>query len=102
LLESYFDIPENTVSALTYDLRNTKTDDISQIDTKLYKLNALKIKLINCLMPDFGDAIKESMPEGKINNDGLIYFIIINPHTFPDKEAHKHIIQDYIMELKIT
>jgi hypothetical protein len=46
------------VSALTDDLKNTKTDDISRIDIKLYKLNALKTKLKNCLTPAFGDTSK--------------------------------------------
>jgi hypothetical protein len=57
-LQSYFDIPENMVPVLTDDLKNMKTDDISQIDTKLYKLNALKPKLRNCLTPAFGNDIK--------------------------------------------
>jgi hypothetical protein len=41
-VESYFDIPENMISALTDDLKNAKTDDLSWINTKLYKLNTLK------------------------------------------------------------
>jgi hypothetical protein len=37
--ESYFDIPENTIEVLIKDLKNTKNDEINQIDTKLFKLN---------------------------------------------------------------
>jgi hypothetical protein len=102
ILESYSDIPENMVSALTDDLKSTKTEDISRIDTKLYKFNSLKTKLRNCLTPAFGDGIEESMPEGTSNKDGRILFILIISRNFPDKEAHTHIIRDYIMELEIT
>jgi hypothetical protein len=72
------------------------------IDTTLYKMNALKTKLRNCLAPAFGDDIKESMPEGTINNNGHSYFIINISRTFPGKEAHTHTIWEYMMELKIT
>jgi hypothetical protein len=42
------------------------------------------------------------MPEGTSNKDSRIDFILIISRTFPDKEAQKHIIWDYIMELRIT
>jgi hypothetical protein len=70
------------VSAPTDDLKNTKIEDISQVDTKLFKLNALKTKLINCLTPAFGYDIKELMPEETSNKYGHIYF-------FSEKEAHQ-------------
>jgi hypothetical protein len=87
------------VSALTDDLKNTKKDGISQIDTKPLKKTE-KTKLRNCLTPAFGYHIEESMPEGTSNKDGCIYFIIIISRNFLDKEAHKHIIRDNTMELK--
>jgi hypothetical protein len=42
------------------------------------------------------------MPMDIINNDGRIYFCLIISRTFPDKDAHKEIIKNYILELKIT
>jgi hypothetical protein len=91
-------------SGLVYDLKTTKREDtntIDTIDTKLYKLNALKTKLRNCLTQTFGDDIEESIPTGINNKDGHIFFCLIISRTFPDKEAHKDIIRNYIMELKI-
>jgi hypothetical protein len=87
-LQRYFDIPDIMVSALNDNLKDSKTDVISQIDTKLYKLNALKTKLRNCPTPDFGDDIKEVMPEGTSNKYGRIYVIIIISRTFPDKHIN--------------
>jgi hypothetical protein len=99
--ESYVDIPENNmVSALTDDLPKTRKQMTSvgliQNFTRQGKLTVhLKTELRNCLTPAFGDALEESMPEGISNKDGCIYFIVIIACTFPDKEAHKHIIRDY-------
>jgi hypothetical protein len=56
------------VYALTDDLKNMKTDDISLIDTTFYKSNALKTKFRNCLPPAFGDDIEASMPD--VNTSG--------------------------------
>jgi hypothetical protein len=42
------------------------------------------------------------MPTDVINKDGHIFFCMIISCTFPDKEAHKDIIRNYIMELEIT
>jgi hypothetical protein len=36
------------------------------------------------------------------NKDGRIFFIKIFSQTFPDKEAHKRIIYEYILKLEIT
>jgi hypothetical protein len=42
------------------------------------------------------------MPMDMSNNDGRIYCCLIISRTFTDKEAHKEIIKNYILELKIT
>jgi hypothetical protein len=42
------------------------------------------------------------MPLGLSKKDGRIFFIKIISHTFPDKEAHKRIIYEYILKLEIT
>jgi hypothetical protein len=42
------------------------------------------------------------MLTGLSNKDGRIFFIKIVSHTFPDKEAHKSIIYEYILKLDIT
>jgi hypothetical protein len=42
------------------------------------------------------------MPQVLTNKDGRIFFIKIVSHTFPDKEAHKHIMYEYIPKLEIT
>jgi hypothetical protein len=56
-------------SGLVDDLKTTKREDINNIDSKLYKLNALKTIILR---------------------------------IFSDKEAHKDILPNYIMELQIT
>jgi hypothetical protein len=73
LLETYFDIPSNMIAGLQHDLKNTKEGDLNNLNTKLSKLKALKIKLRNCLTRSFGDHIEESMPMDIHNNDGRIY-----------------------------
>jgi hypothetical protein len=75
---------------------------MNNLDTKLYKLKALKTKLRNCLTRSFGDHIEESMPMDILNNDGRIYFCLIISRTFLEKDAHKEIIKNYILELKVT
>jgi hypothetical protein len=42
------------------------------------------------------------MPPGLSHKEGRIYFIKLLSHTFPDKEAHKWIIYEYILKLEIT
>jgi hypothetical protein len=42
------------------------------------------------------------MPIGLSNKYGRIFFIKLVSHAFPDKEAHKRIIYEYILKLKIT
>jgi hypothetical protein len=56
----------------------------------------------NCLTPDLTHDIDASMPPGLSHKDGRIYFIKLVSHTFPDKEAHKRIIYEYILKLEIT
>jgi hypothetical protein len=46
---------------------------------------------------DLAREIETSMPTRISNKDGSIFFIKIVSHTFPDKEAHKHIIYEYIL-----
>jgi hypothetical protein len=62
----------------------------------------LKTKLKDCLTPDLAHDIETSMPLGLSNKDGSIFFIKIVSHTFPDKEAHKCVIYEYILKLEIT
>jgi hypothetical protein len=97
LMESYFDIPKHMIYGLIDELINSKREDINNINSKLYKLNALKTKLRSCLTPTFGYGIEEYMPE-----EDRIFFILIISRTFPDKEANKGIIRNYIMELEIN
>jgi hypothetical protein len=59
LIENCFNIPPNMIAGLQDYLKNTKREDLSNMDTKLYKLNALKTKLLKCLTPSFGDHIEE-------------------------------------------
>jgi hypothetical protein len=75
LLETYFDIPPNMIPRLADDLKNTKREDLSNINSKLYKLNTLKTKLPNCRTPNFGDHIEESMPTDISNKNGRIFFL---------------------------
>jgi hypothetical protein len=68
----------------------------------MYKLHCLKTKLKNCLTPDLTLDIETSMPPGLPNKDIRLFFVKLVLHTFPDKEAHKRIIYEYILKLKIT
>jgi hypothetical protein len=101
-LEGYFDIPENMTGTLMDDLANAKIVNLISPASQLYKLQCLKTKLKNCLTSDLAHDIEESMPIGLSNKDGRIFFIKLVSHTFPDKEAHKHIIYEYILKLEIT
>jgi hypothetical protein len=42
------------------------------------------------------------MPPGLPNRDGHLFFVKLVLHTFPDKEAHKRIMYEYILKLEIT
>jgi hypothetical protein len=75
LLKTYFDIPSNMIAELQDDLKNTKEEDLNNLDMKLYTLKALKAKLRNCLTHSVGDHIEESMPMDISNNNGRILFL---------------------------
>jgi hypothetical protein len=94
-LESYFDIPANMIEVLIGDLQKMEMDEINQIDTKLFKLNSETASHKHSTM-----VLKNRCPKGKTKMC-RIYFILIISRTFPDKEAHNHIIRDHIMKLKI-
>jgi hypothetical protein len=101
-LERYFDLPYNTTSTLMNDLEDATKIDLVSPASQLYKLQCLKIKLKNCLATDLAHDIEVFMPIGLSNKDGRIFFIKLVSHTFPDKEAHKRIIYEYILKLEIT
>jgi hypothetical protein len=101
-IEIYFDLPDNMTGTLMEDLADAKIDDLISPASQLYKLHCLKTKLKNCLMLDLSHDIEASMPIGLSNKDGRIFFIKIVSHTFPEKEAHKLIIYEYILKLEIT
>jgi hypothetical protein len=101
-LEGYFDILENMTCILLDYLTNAKPVNLVTPASQLYKLHCLKTKLKNCLTPDLAHDFKTSMPLGRSNKDEHIFFIIIVSHTFPDKEAHKSIIYEYILKLEIS
>jgi hypothetical protein len=42
------------------------------------------------------------MPTGLSHKDGRLFFIKLVSHTFPDKEAYKRIIYEYILKLEIS
>jgi hypothetical protein len=84
------------------DLADSKIIDIVSVASQLYKLHCLKTKLKNCLTTDLAHDIKASIPIGLSNKDGRIFFIKLVSHTFPDKEAHKRIIYEYILKLEMT
>jgi hypothetical protein len=101
-LEGYFDLPENMTGALMDDLENAKIVDLVTPASQLYKLHCLKTKLKNCLTLYLAHDIEASMPLGLRNKVGRIFFIKIVSHTFPDKEAHRRIIYEYILKLEMT
>jgi hypothetical protein len=90
------------MTKLMNDLTDTKQIDLVQPSSQLFKLHCLKTKLKNCLTPDLTHDIDASMPPGLSHKDGLIYSIKLVSHTFPDKEAHKQNIYEYIIKLEIT
>jgi hypothetical protein len=101
-LERYFDVPDDMMTTLMNDLADAKQIDLVQPSSQLFKLQCLKTKLKNCLTPDLAHDIYASMPPGLSHKDGRIYFIKLVSHTFPYKEAHKRIINEYILKLEIT
>jgi hypothetical protein len=102
-LEGYFDLPENMTCTLMDDLANAKKSTLyHRLHSCLYKLQCLKTKLKNCLTSDLAHDIGASTPIGLSNKDGHILFIKLISHAFPDKEAHKCIIYEYILKLEIT
>jgi hypothetical protein len=84
------------------DLSDAKIADLISPASQLYKLYCLKTKLKNCLTSDLEHNIEASVPIDLSNKDGRIIFIKLVLHNFPDKEAHKRIICDYILKLEIT
>jgi hypothetical protein len=101
-LERYLDLPEDISIKLELDLANDTIADIAQVKSELYKLHCLKTKLKNCLTPDLALDIDISMPPGLPNKGGRLFFVKLVLHTFPDKEAHRRIIYEYILKLEIT
>jgi hypothetical protein len=88
----YFDLPDNMTITLMNDLADATIIDLIAPASQLYKLHCLKTKLKNCLTTDMAHDIEASMPTVIRNKDGWIFFIKLVSHTFPDKEAHKRII----------
>jgi hypothetical protein len=86
------------IGVLQDDLQHAKQIDL----VRPLSQHCLKAKLKNCLTPELAREIETSMPTGLSNKDGHIFFIKIVSHTFPDKEAHKRIIYEYILKLEIT
>jgi hypothetical protein len=84
------------------DLADAKIVDIISQASQLYKVHFLKTKLKNCLTSDLAHDIKAYMPLGLSNKDGRIGFIKFVSRNFPDKEAHKHIIYEYILKMEIV
>jgi hypothetical protein len=101
-LEGYFNIPETMIDALKDHIKQAKQEDLQKPASQLYRQYSLKTKLFkNCITPDLARDIKTSMPTGISNKDGHMFFVKIVSHTFPDKEAHKRIIYEYILKLEI-
>jgi hypothetical protein len=101
-IEGYIHIPEKMIGVLQDDLQNAKQIELVTQGSQLYKLHCLKTKIKNCLTPYLAREIRTSMPNGLSNKEGHIFFIKIVSHTLTDKEAHKHIIYEYILKLEIT
>jgi hypothetical protein len=101
-LERYFDLPDDMTNTLMNDLADAKQIDLVQPASQLFKLHCLKTKLKNCLTTNVTHDIDASMSPGLSHKDGRIYFIKLVSHPFPDKEAHKRIIYEYVLKLEIT
>jgi hypothetical protein len=89
-------------NTLLNNLADAKKIDLVSPSSQLYKLHCLKTKLKNCLTTDLAHDIEASMPTGMSNKYGRLFLIKLVSHTFPDKEAHKRIIYEYILQLEIT
>jgi hypothetical protein len=96
-IERYFDLPDHMTNTLMNDLTDAKIIDLVTPASQLYKLHCFKTKLKNCPTTDLAHDIGTSIPTGLINKDGRIIFIKLVSHSFPDKEAHKRIIYEYIL-----
>jgi hypothetical protein len=90
------------MNMLINDLVDAKQIYLVRPASQLFKLHCLKTKLKNCLTTNLAHDIDASMPTGLSHKDGRIFFIKLVYHTFPDKEAHKRIIYEYILKLEIT
>jgi hypothetical protein len=101
-LERYFDLPDDITNTLMNDLDDAKQIDLVQPASQLFKLHCLKTKLKNFLTTYLAHDIDASIPTGLSHKDGRLFFIKLVSHTFPDKEAHKRIIYEYILKLEIT
>jgi hypothetical protein len=101
-IERYFDLPDDMTNMLMNELSDAKQIDLVQPASQLFKLHCLKTKLKNCLTTDLAHDIDASMPTGLSHKDGLLFFIKLVYHTFPDKESQKRIIYEYIIKLEIT
>jgi hypothetical protein len=101
-LEGYFDIPESMIGVLQDDLQIAKQIDLVRSMSQLYKLHCLKTKLKNCLTPDLACDIETSTPTGHSNKERRFFSINIVSHTFPEKEAHTHIIYENMLTLERT
>jgi hypothetical protein len=89
-------------NTLMNKLADAKQIDLVQPASQLFKLHCLKNKPKNCLTTDLAHDIDASVPTGLSHKDGRLFFIKLVYHTFPDKEAHKRIIYEYILKLEIT
>jgi hypothetical protein len=101
-LQRYFYLPDDMTNTLMNELADAKKIDFVQPASQLFKLHCLKTKLKNCLTTDLTHDIDASTPTGLSHKDGRLFFIKLVYHTFPDKEAHKRIIYEYILKLEIT
>jgi hypothetical protein len=102
LLERYFDLPDDMMNMLMNELADAKQIDLVQPASQLFKLNCLRNFFKNCLTTNLAHDIDASMPTGLSHKDGRLFFIKLVSHTFPDKEAPKRIIYEYILKLEIT
>jgi hypothetical protein len=99
-LKRYFDLPDDMANTLMNELADAKQIDLVQPASQLFKLHCLKPKLKNCLTTNLIHDIDTSMPTGLSHKYGRLFFIKLVYHTFPDKEAHKRIIYEYIIKLE--
>jgi hypothetical protein len=83
------------------DLADANIIDLVTPASQLYKLHCLKTRLKNFLTTDLTHDIEASITIGLSTKDGRLFFINLVSHTFPDKEAHKRIIYEYILKLEM-